>query len=85
MIVEWFSPRIPRAFEWFGQSGETVASMVSGGTIIVATVIGPPGPPGSASAISSDINNALMTGGDGGLFVQTVSTTTTPIDAGTFN
>jgi len=45
MIVEWFTPP-RRSYEWFGQTGTTLAQISNGGTSAVASVIGPPGPAG---------------------------------------
>ena len=77
-VVEWFSPARP-TLEWFGQTSGTIATISRQGVSAIASVIGPPGPSGSAGNISSDANNGLTTGTDGGLFV------TNAVDLGTFN
>jgi hypothetical protein len=48
--------------------------------VVTVSAVGIQGPPGTGGAdISSDLNNGLTTGSDGGLFV------TNALDLGTFN
>jgi len=50
IVVEWFQES-GRSHEWFGQTGETIATIESKGTSAVASVIGPRGPAGSGDAL----------------------------------
>lgn len=51
-VIEWFQPQ-HRAYEWFGPTGEILASIQGGGVSVVASVIGPPGPRGLAGGEAS--------------------------------
>lgn len=82
MIVEWFTPSPPRSYEWIGQAGETLALIEQGGTSAVSSVVGPAGPAGpsgAASSISTDANQAITLGTDGGIYAPATHETTPDI------
>ena len=53
IVVEWFQDS-GRSHEWFGQTGDTIATIESKGTSAVASVIGPRGPAGTDGADGDD-------------------------------
>ena len=82
MIVEWFTPSPRPELEWFGLLSGTLASMGGGGTVAVASVVGPPGAqgqPGTSSLTIDPQAGNLLTTSSAGLFVNGA------LDLGTFN
>ncbi len=57
-VIEWFQDA-GRAYEWFGQSSETIATIERAGVTAVASVVGPAGPsgPAGATAVSREAGN----------------------------